>query len=189
MTEKLAEPTATTEGQPQVTSAFFAQPEQVERAVADLVASGVPRDLIDVIVSPQANQAHYGGRARRLGSQTMRFAGAGALLGLLIGVVLSLEIILVFPAAEPPAGELSVTQLLGPNVAMMIGLVLGALFGAFVRRKPWGSLARVRDRDEILIAVRATPAERVPDVVATLEAAGGHETLTTSERRRRLRWW
>ena len=172
-----------------VISAFFTEPAQVERAVADLVVSGVPRDLIDVVVSPEANRAHYGGRARRLGSQTVRFAGAGALIGLLIGVVLSLEIILVFPGAEPPARELSVTQLLGPNVAMMIGLVLGALFGAFVRRRPGGPLARVRGRDEVLVAVRGMPVERVPDVSATLEAAGGHETVSATEQRRRLRWW
>jgi len=178
-----------TRDKPHVTSAFFGQREQVDRVVSDLVASGVPRDLIDIIVSPEANQAHYGGRAPRLGSQTVRFAGAGALLGLLIGVVLSLEIILVFPGAEPPARELSVAQLLGPNVAMMIGLVLGALFGAFVRRRPSGPLARARGRDEILVAVRAMPTEQVPDVVATLEAAGGHDTVTATAQRRRLRWW
>jgi len=173
-----------------VISAFFARPDEVERAVLELVEHGVPRDLVDVIVSPEANEAHYGGRAHRLGTQTVRYAGAGALLGLLAGAVLSLEIILVFPGFEPPARELSVGQLLGPNVGMMIGLVIGALVGALVPRRSTGPLARTRGRDEILIAVRAIPTARVDDVTAALATAGGHDTRVDPEPRRRLRrWW
>lgn len=173
----------------QTLSAFFATPDVVEGAVRDLVEHGVPRDLVEVIVSPEANKAHYGGRARRLGTQTMRYAGAGALLGLLAGVVLSLEIILVFPGFEPPARELSIGQLLGPNVGMMLGLVIGALIGVFVKRRSTGPLARIRGREDILIAVRAVAPERVDVVTATLTAAGGHEIDATPERRKGSRWW
>lgn len=173
----------------QVTSAFFAAPDQVERVVVDLVEAGVPRDLVDVIVSPEANKAHYGGRARRLGSQTARFAIAGALIGLLVGVMLSLEIILVFPGFEPPARELSITQFLGPNVAMMIGLIIGAIVGSLMRRRPLGPSARSRGREEILVAVRSVPEARVREVTAKLEAAGGMEPMAEPERRRRSRWW
>jgi len=56
----------------QVTSAFFAAPDQVERVVVDLVEAGVPRDLVEVIVSPEANKAHYGGRARRARHRSAR---------------------------------------------------------------------------------------------------------------------
>jgi hypothetical protein len=178
-----------TKDRPQVASAFFASAEQVERAVADLVDAGVPRDLVEVAVSPAANQARYGGRARRLGTQTVRYAGAGALIGLLAGVVLSLEIILVFPGFDPPARELSITQLLGPNVAMMLGLAIGALVGAFLRRPPLGPVTRTRGREEILLAVRSIPEARVPEVTAAIEAAGGIEIETEPERRRRSRWW
>jgi hypothetical protein len=173
----------------QMASAFFAGPEQVERVVADLVHADVPRDLIEVIVSPEANKAHYGGRARRLGSQTVRVAIAGALIGLLVGIMLSLEIILVFPGVEPPARELSITQFLGPNVAMMIGLIIGAIVGSLMRRRPLGPSARSRDREEILVAVRSVPQARVTDIAAKLEAAGGTEILTEPEQRRRSRWW
>lgn len=173
----------------QAASAFFAEPEQVDRAVSELVDTGVPRDLIEVVVSPAANRAHFEGRAHRLGSQTMRFAGAGALIGLLVGVVLSLEIILAFPGAEPPARGLSIAQLLGPNVAMLAGLVIGAIIGALVRRPPAGPLARASERDEILVVARAQPPERVPAIVAALEQAGGHETVTQADLRRGLRRW
>ncbi|MGN6111348.1 MAG: hypothetical protein ACTHU0_40000 [Kofleriaceae bacterium] len=170
-------------------SALFTSRDDVEQAISDLVEAGVPRDQIEVSVSPLGNEAHFRGRARRLGSQTVRYAAAGALIGLLLGIVMSLEIILVFPGIEPPAHELSLAQLLGPNVAMMIGLVLGAVVGAFRKRSGDGPAARIADSDDILVAVRSQSDARLPELTRLLASAGGREPLVQAEQRHRSRRW
>lgn len=156
-------------------SAFFAHREEVDRAVSAAVAAGVPRDLIEVVVSHRANQAHYGGHARRLGSQAVRFGAAGALIGLLVGAVLSLEIILVLPGVDLPGRGLWMAQLLGPNVAMIVGGALGALLGWMRRRPASGPAARAVSSDMILLVANRQPPERVPELLELLAELGGRD--------------
>ena len=169
-------------------SAFLAKPDDVDVALERLVTAGVARDLIDVVVSATANARHYGGHARKRGSQMARYAGAGALIGLLVGVVLSLEIILVFPALEPPARELSLAQFLGPNVGMMIGAIIGGVLGALIKRPITGPLRRAGEQDGILVVVRSQPAVRDEAIRAALTEAQARDIVVTRQSARKRRW-
>ena len=154
-------------------SAYMASPEATESAVEVLMAAGIPRDLIEVVVSPKGDEHYYRGRARRLGTLALPYAGVGGLIGLLASIVLSLQI-LVLPGFNLPE-RLARVQLLGPNVGAVAGAILGGLIGALRRRMPKGVYARACERDAILLVVFDRPRAEASIVARLLEELGAED--------------
>lgn len=151
-------------------SGFVTSPDAAETAVEVLLAGGIPRDLVEVVVSPGGNEEHYGGKARRLGTRTLSYAAKGALIGLFASIILSLYL-LILPGFRLPE-QLAFVQLLGPNIGTLLGAVVGGLAGALQQRQPKGVYARVGERDAILLVVLDRPREQAPVVVRLLEELG-----------------
>lgn len=160
-------------------SAFVASPEAAENAVEVLTAGGIPRDLVEVVVSSSADDRFYHGRARRLGTLALPYAGIGGLVGLLASVILSLEI-LVLPGFNLPE-RLARVQLLGPNIGAIIGALLGGLVGALRRREPKGVYARAGEREAILVIVFDRPRAEAAIVARLLEELGAEDVRIDQE--------
>ncbi len=156
---------------------LFDTAEAVQGALEELVAAGLPRDLIEVVASPEAVERFYHGRALRSARDTFRWAGVGAIVGLLVGAAVSLALV-ALPGFRPP-GLMAWVQLVGPNLATVTGAVLGAVYGWFRRRRPSPWHARLRDGDgRILVAAFAHGEPEVEVVVRILGDAGGAEVRT-----------
>lgn len=156
-------------GAPITVSALYLSPEAVEKTLEQLVATGVPRDLIDVVVSPWAAQYFYAGRATRPGGGVARYAGISGLTGLIVGGVISLAW-LALPGFQDP-GALAVVQLLGPNM----GTTLGAGIGVFAQRQPERRHARAGEAVHRIVVVVAAQSE-AEAVMETLIDMGGQRS-------------
>lgn len=155
-------------------SALFDDPAHVDDALARLTRAGVPRDLVHVVVSPTAARRFYPNRARSLGRETMRFAGIGGLIGLIVGAVVSLVFIARPGFAEPGLG--AITQLLGPNLATVTGALVGAFLGLFIRRRAEPRFIRAAEApDAIVVVVTARTREEQRALSGLLTASGGKE--------------
>jgi hypothetical protein len=161
--------------EPLVITALFDSREAIDAALRRLHAAGVPRDLIEVVVSREASERFYGGRARTPRREVFRYAGIGGLAGLIIAAGLSLAIV-AMPGWEPPATT-AVVQLLGPNIGAVVGAALGALFGAFRRPKASRRHARAAESESaILLLVHARADAEVVPLEEILTSSGGRET-------------
>jgi hypothetical protein len=156
-----------------IVSAFCASKERIEDAVEHLTGAGIPRDLVEVVVSESAARRHYEGHVRALGTLALSGASKGALVGLFAGIIVSLETLLL-PGFDLPR-PLSLVQLLGPNVGAMAGAIIGGLVGALWKRKPRGVYARVSERDAILIVVLGRSPSEASSVARVLTALGGED--------------
>jgi hypothetical protein len=160
--------------EPVVITALYDSREAVDDALHRLHAAGVPRDLIEVVVSRDAADRFYRGLARAPGRETFRFAAIGGLVGLILSATLSLAIV-AMPGWESP-GAIAIVQLLGPNVGTVGGAALGALFGALRSRQPSRRHARAAENaSAILLVVRAQSADDVPLLERILVESGGRE--------------
>lgn len=166
---------------PIAVTALFDGAESVDRALDALYTAGMPRDLIEVVVSRDAAQRFYAdgaGRPRRgpraLGRETWRYAGAGSLLGFLGGVLLSL-VMVAWPGVEAPGG-LAIVQLAGPNFGTVAGAAIGALVGATRRRRPDRRHARAAEAaNAIVLAVTARSAAEAEVLGGLLQGQGGRD--------------
>ncbi len=158
-------------------SALFDSADAVERLIPSLIWAGVPRDLIEVVVTPRS-AARFGLRdSRGPGRETVRFAGVGGLVGLLVGAVISLGMIALPGFASPGTG--AIAQLLGPNLATLAGAVGGALIGLFVRRRSKARHRRAAAAGEaVLVVVRARGQNQVTALLQHLREAGGRDLRT-----------
>ena len=160
--------------EPVVITALVDSSEAVNDALRRLNDAGVPRDLIDVVVSPEAADRFYRGAARPARREVFRYAAIGGLAGLILSAVLSLAIV-AMPGFESP-GVTAVVQLLGPNIGTVGGAALGALFGTFRRRPPNRRYARAAEEaSAILVAVRTPSTEGVATIERILTVAGGRD--------------
>lgn len=154
-----------------VVSALFPDGPAAEGALVALDASGLPRDLVEVVVSERA--AHlYPGRARPPGREALAYAGVGGLVGLVLGSAVSLGL-LALPGLAELHGAIAV-QLLGPNMTTIAGALLGGAVG-LLRRRPldprYGRVAAAEPG--ILVAAVARGPEEASEVAGILERAGG----------------
>jgi hypothetical protein len=160
--------------EPLVLTALYDTPAAVDAALRDLNAAGVPRDLIEVVVSRDAANRFYPGLAQAPGRETFRYAGLGALIGLIVAAALSLAIV-AWPGWERPRTT-AIVQLLGPNFGVIAGAALGALFGALRRRRPNRRHARAAaDTSAILVVVRTRSQDQVAVVRRLLVESGGRD--------------
>ena len=125
---------STVSGEPLTVTALFDSAAGVDAALDALYTAGMPRDLIDVVVSPEAAAHFRGGFVRGPGRETFRFAGIGGLTGLVLGAAISL-VMVAWPGLDAPGGQ-AIAQLLGPNVGLVAGAALGACAGFFLHRSP-----------------------------------------------------
>lgn len=161
-------------------SALFDSPEAVDAALDALYTAGIPRDLVEVVVSRAAAERHYAGRgpgqrpARGPGRETFRYAGIGALVGFVGGVLFSL-LMLMWPGIDAPGGMAPVA-LFGPNVGTTAGAALGALLGFMRRQQPDRRYARAAEaQDAILLAVHAREVAEAELLGRLMAANGGRE--------------
>ena len=155
-------------------TALFDRPEAVQAALEKLVAAGLPRDLIEVAAGPEAVERFYRGRAHRSARDTFRWAGVGAIVGLLVGAAVSLALV-ALPGFRPP-GLMAWVQLVGPNFATVTGALLGAVYGWFRRRRPSPWHARLPEGERrILVAALARGETEIEAVARILAEEGGAE--------------
>lgn len=173
------------EREPLVVTALYDAPDAVDRTLDALYTAGVPRDLIEVVVSRAAAQRFYAERApgrrpaREPGRETFRFAGIGALAGFVAGLGFSL-LTLLWPGIEAPGGTAPVA-LFGPNVGTTLGAAVGALLGFTRRQRPDPRYARAAEaQDAILLAVRGRGAREAGLLGQLVAAQGGRDVRVES---------
>jgi len=160
--------------EPLTVTALFDSAEGVDAALDRLYTVGMPRDLIEVVVSREA-AAYFPGRpARSPGRETFRYAGIGGLAGLLFGAVISLGMV-AWPGLDAPGGQ-AIVQLLGPNFGLVTGAALGAAAGAFRPRRPDPRHARAAEAaGAVVVAVAVRSEEEGAGIVRLLAERGGRE--------------
>jgi hypothetical protein len=174
------EPPHISSSKPIVVTALFQNPAAVEQALAHLVNAGVPRDLIEVVVSPEAGRRFFGRRVRRPEREAIRYAGAGALIGLLVGAFISLGL-LALPGFQEP-GVLALVQLLGPNMATAVGVLIGGTIGFFLRYRTEGRYARAAEApDAIIVVVVPQSREEANTVLQLLQESRGQEPRSEAQ--------
>ncbi len=155
---------------------LFDRPEDVEAVLRQLTAAGVPRDLVEIVVSRQAATRFYGGAVPVTGRQGLRYAAIGGFAGLVGGAGLSLVVIALPGFAT--TRELALVQLIGPNVAAILGAAVGAVVGAFVPRRPAALHVRAAQApSSILVVVRIPDARQQGVLARLLTEAGGHDVV------------
>ena len=157
-------------------SGFFRDEAAVMEVLHACVFRGVPRDLIDVAVSETAAPKFYGGRARPNRDSWFSWTGRGALAGLIISAVISLVIIMIpgFNTSE----VMAIVQLLGPDIGVIVGAFLGALYGWMKTGdvRPQFRRATLRN-DAVLMLVHLQPEEEAQELQNIFNAKGGEEVL------------
>src|SRR5690606_8526636 len=162
-------------------SAFFDSEERAERAMMALLNEGIPRSLIDVAVSQSASRRFFPGRARRYRDSTFSFAGRGALIGLLVSAAFTLAITLLPGFTDP--GLLAIVQLFGPNVGVVTGGALGALWALLRRAQPSRHYYRALEREALLLLlVQLRPKAEVPHLIELLARFGGKDARSEERR-------
>jgi hypothetical protein len=156
-------------------SGFFRSEQTVNEIMHECVHRGVPRDLIDVAVSAAAAPHFFGGRARASRDSWFSWTGRGALAGLIISAVLTLIIVLLpgWDTSRPMA----IVQLMGPDIGVITGAFLGALYGWLKPGDIKQQLRRAATRsDAVLMLVHLQPEDEA-DVIHQIFAARGGEDI------------
>lgn len=162
--------------EPLTVTALLDAPEAVDPVLDALYTAGTPRDLIEVVVSRRAAERFYSGATgrqapRSRGRETWSYAGAGALIGFVGGVLISL-VMVAWPGIDAPGG-LALVQLAGPNFGTIAGAAVGALIGAFRRKRPDPRLARAAEASNAIVVAVAARSNREAALLGQLLAGQG----------------
>jgi hypothetical protein len=151
---------------------FFPTPASVTQALPPLARLGVPRDLIDIVVTEPAAERMYAGKRRAM-RPLWRFASLGGLLGLGGGAFVAF-VMIAWPGFAP-AGPFAYALLFTPMITVLVGALLGAVISFLTKRKPsdWRLRIPPPDNNEILVVVRARGEEQVNLVLQVLQEQGG----------------
>ncbi len=161
-------------GNSPVITGFFDNRETVDEAIARLRTAGIPRDRIEVVVTPESAEREYAGKARMSRRGTLRYAGIGGLIGLIGGGLVSI-VSLAWPGRSEVA-ETAIVQLVGPNVATIVGAIVGGLVGLRIPHPPDPLHARVEEAPSgILLLVEVGRREDERELMRLLAEAGGEE--------------
>jgi hypothetical protein len=162
--------------EPFTVTALFDSAAGVDAALDALFDAGMPRDMIEVVVSPEAAAHFRSGFVRGPGRETFRFAGIGGLAGLAIGAVISL-VMVAWPGLDAPGGQ-AIAQLLGPNVGLVAGAALGAGVGFFLHRSPNKRHARAANAAGAIVVAVGTRSQPEGVLIARLlTERGGRDAL------------
>lgn len=158
-------------------TAFVPREEQAREVMRALVTAGVPRDLIDVVVSERTVK-HLSKELRaKPHSHTFSMIGRGALFGLIAFSIVSLLLIATSWAGSNPVAIF--VMLLGPNMGVLFGGVVGFIVGKVIRPQLPMAFARALERDELLLVVRSSSEQDAQRYRALLERSGGVASLVT----------
>jgi hypothetical protein len=154
---------------PPVTPVFgyFRTPAAVQQALPPLARLGVPRDLIDVVVTPRAAAQMYAGKRRAM-RPLWKFASIGGILGLGCGAFVAV-VLIARPGFAAP-GPFAYALLFTPMVTVLLGALTGVILSFLTTRKPsdWRLKIPPPDSDEILLVVRARGEEQVALTLSAL---------------------
>jgi hypothetical protein len=153
---------------------YFRSAAAVDALLPELSRLGVPRDLIEVVVTPRGAASQYGGRALAP-RPVWKFVSLGGLLGLLAGAFGGLFLI-----ARPgfdDAAHLAYALLFTPMITTTAGAVVGLAAALLASPKPsaWRSRIVPPGDDELLVVVRARGEDQVALVLDALRTAGGRD--------------
>ena len=167
--------------EPLTVTALFDSRGDVEAALDMLYTVGMPRDLVEVVVSRESASHFPAGVARTGGRETFRYAGIGGLVGLLIGALTSLGMV-AWPGLDAP-GEQAIVQLLGPNFGVVTGAALGAAAGFFRHRRPNPRYARAAEAaGAIVVAVMVRNRDQGAGIIELLAKCRGREPQMSTSR-------
>lgn len=153
-----------------VVSGFFRQEEPVRKTLMDLLSIGVPRDLIEVVIEESDVQKYFkGGRVRKL-KQTSAVASKGALIGLILFSLVSAGLIVTASATNSDA--LTWIMLLGPNVGVMLGGLLGLVWGSISSPKMPERHSRLGEGEGILVIARSRSRTEAEQIKERIEQRG-----------------
>lgn len=159
---------------PPVTPVFsyFTTPTEVKEALPPLARLGVPRDLIDVVVTQPAADRMYAGKRRAM-RPLWRFASIGGILGLGGGALVAF-VLIAWPGFAA-AGPFAYALLFTPMITVALGSLAGVCASFLTRRKPsdWRLRIPPPANDEILVVVRARGEEQIRLVLDVLQLQGG----------------
>lgn len=151
---------------------YFATPAAVQSVLPPLAALGVPRDLIDVVVTQKAADAMYAGRRRAM-RPLWKFASIGGMFGLGGGALVAFMLI-AWPGFAA-AGPFAYALLFTPMIAVAVGALIGVIFSFLTKRRPsdWRLRIPPPGNDEILVVVRARGEEQVSLALQALQQNSG----------------
>jgi hypothetical protein len=152
--------------------AYFPDTDAVNSVLPSLAQHGIPRDLIDVVVTENGAQKMYAGKRRAM-RPFWRFASIGGLLGLGSGALVAFVLIAWPGFAEP--GPFSYALLFTPMITVVLGSTIGGIASFAMKRKPsdWRLRIPPPDSDEILLVARARGEEQIELAVQALRKHGG----------------
>lgn len=152
--------------------AYFTTPSEVKVVLPPLARLGVPRDFIDVVVTPPAADRMYSGKRRAM-RPLWRFASIGGLLGLGGGAFVAF-VLIAWPGFAA-AGPFAYALLFTPMITVAVGASIGVIASFLTKRKPsdWRLRIPPPGNDEILVVVRARGEEQVGLVLQVLQEQGG----------------
>jgi len=168
----------------------FEQTADAERAVADLIASGIAREKIS-LVTPQQQQEHVhipGANVEHVEDMAIGAVGGGLLggmLGALVGMVAIAipgigPVIAAGPLAAALGGAAGATMVLGAGAGAVGGGILGALTWAGITHEEALVYEDLIRRGGTLVMVRADGDERGP-ATAILHRDGAADAAALEE--------
>ncbi|HSI44262.1 MAG TPA: hypothetical protein VK949_07960 [Methylotenera sp.] len=147
-------------------SGFFKQISQVDNVLFKCLKLGIPRDLIDIAVSEKAATKFNQLKAKRNTDNWFAWTGRGALLGLLTSITLTLGLILL--EGYDISNQLALIQLLGPDIGVIVGAFIGALYGWLKESDNNVLMQRAEQREDALLMLvyRQSPdmAEKIQQI-------------------------
>lgn len=162
-------------------SGFFKSESAVNAVMHGCLHRGVPRDLIDVAVSQAAAPHFYSGRARANRDAWFSWTGRGALIGLLLSAILTLVIVML-PGFDT-SFNMAIVQLLGPDIGVIAGAFLGAMYGWLKSGdvRPQFKRATLRS-DAVLMLVHLQPEDEANELKEIFMAQGAEDILVEPDR-------
>lgn len=163
-----------------VVTAVFPDRGATESAVSAALRAGLPRDRVEVVVTPAVAGREFGDVRPRPRHRAVVSAAVGGLIGLVLGILVGLVLVLL-PGYHDPGG-LAFAQLLGPNLTTLGGALVGAVIGFFRRGPPPPHHDRVDEApDGVLVSVSARSEEEVELLARLLGEAGGDPRVEAAE--------
>jgi len=162
-------------------SGFFKSEDAVNAVMHACLHRGVPRDLIDVAVSEAAAPHFYSGRARASRDAWFSWTGRGALIGLILSAILTL-IIVMLPGFNT-SFNMAIVQLLGPDIGVIAGAFLGAMYGWLKAGdvRPQFKRATLRS-DAVLMLVHLQPEDEAKELQEIFRAHGAEDILVEPDK-------
>ena len=158
-----------------VISGFFSQEDSVRKILMELLSIGVPRDLIEVVIEEADVQKYFKcGRVRKL-NQTSSVAAKGALIGLILFSLISAAMIVTSSATDNQ--RLTWIMLLGPNVGVILGGILGLIWGFIFAPEMPERYSRLREDQGILLIARSRSRTEAEDIKARIAKSGANAVV------------